>query len=137
MRVGFPGGPRLEWYDRNPQGVEQAYTAAGVAPHGFTVRFTYTVPTGKKFFLENAVGITVRKTAATTPGMAFCGVSARNYGVVEGQVRTNNVGDLNSMNVGRTVIMVAGDQLKGDSQDASEGGTMDYEVYAHGIEFDA
>ena len=137
MRVGFPVGPRLEWYDRNPSGKEWGYSGTGVGPHGLTTRFSYTVPTGKKFILENAYAITIRATVAGTPGYAFCGVSARLYGVVQAKMLSNNVADIDSMNVGRSVIMKAGEALKGDSQDTSTDGTMTYEVIAHGIEFDA
>ena len=137
MRVGFPGGPRLEWYDRNPQPVDEVYIFDGVAPHAATVRFTYTVPTGKKFFLENAFAQVNRYTAAGTAGVAKGLVQARGAEVIQAKIQTNNVGDKDSMNVGRSVIALADEVVRGLTADGSTDGTVDYAIGFHGIEFDA
>ena len=137
MRVGFPGGPRLEWYDRNPQPQSLYYSGIDVGPHSSISRFSYTVPTGKKFFLENANVLVLRKTAATTEGQVEGYISARIPYIVYAELITNNVGDRSQMNVGRSVIMQAGELLNALTFDLSTGGTLDYIINAHGIEFDA
>ena len=137
MRVGFPGGPRLEWYDRNPQPKEGGYAGSAVAPHTLTQRFTYTVPTGKKFFLENAYAYLMRYAAADAAERVMASISARGQSLAFTQIMTNAVGDKDSMNVGRSVIMQAADVLLGNTSDASTAGSVDYSLNYHGIEFDA
>ena len=137
MKVGFPGGPRLEWYDRNPQPIEQAYWAEDLAPHTITERFSYTVPTGKRFFLENARVKVVRTAAATAVDRIIAAVQARAIEIVEVDLHKNQVGDSDGENVGRSVIMLAGEVLRAVTYDDSTGGTADYRMMAHGIEFDA
>jgi hypothetical protein len=36
---------RPAWYDRSPVMVGASYNAPAIAPHGDTIRWTYTVPT--------------------------------------------------------------------------------------------
>ena len=137
MRVGFPGGPRLEWYDRNPVGKEFLYQAPTVAPHALVQRFLYTVPTGKKFFLESGLALAIRDAAAGPADLVTAYLFARDYRCLAAVLLTNAVGDRAQMNQGRSVIMVDGDRLQGMTGDVSTGGTINYMVSAHGIEFDA
>ena len=137
MRVGFPGGPRLEWYDRNPQECTFTYAGDDVAPHSSTVRWTYTVPTGKKLFVESAVALVTRVTAADTASEVVARVTARAMSLLRAKIYTNAVGDKDHMNVGRSVIMLAGSVLQGSTADLSTAGTIDFLATLHGIEFDA
>lgn len=136
MRVGFPGGPRLEWYDRNPQSVDEGALIDDTAPHSLTTRFTYTVPTGKKCFVELAMVHMLRSAAASSVEKATVEILARGTYVVAAEIETNNVGDRASMVVGRNCIMLAGDVIAGRTVDGSTGGTIDYMLGFMGIEFD-
>jgi len=128
---------RKEWYDRNSLELSREYYGIGVAPHGYTTRWTYTVPTGKKLFVECALASVVRITAATTAGEATAYVYCRGIAVVKPLLHTNGVGDKDTMNIGRNAVMVGGGALNGGTGDASTGGTTNLRTTALGIEFDA
>ena len=142
MRVGFPGGPRLEWYDRNPIVNHEEYFSGPIAPHAITQRWTYTVPTGKKAFLEMAACLVHRRTAATTPGWVSAELEYQPYGVGAGYLLnsffvTNNIGDKEREALGHAGVMLAGDALRGKTSDLSEGGSCDYLIISKIMEFDA
>jgi len=142
MRVGFPGGPRLEWYDRNPIVRVQNYNPTAVAPHAQQQRWSYTVPTGKKAFIELMQVQAYRATAATTVGMAQAGIfyypnGGTNQPLLLEYIRTNNVGDRAADAIGNSGVLLASDQLTAYTQDNSTGGTVDYNLNAKIMEFDA
>ena len=136
MRVGFPGGPRLEWYDRNPLPQEFEY-AGQVGPHSVIDRITYTVPSGKKFFLENAEVLIMRDTAPTAEGLAQALIMARGYRLIIADILSATINDKSSMNVGRSIIMRAGEIIKIATADISTEGSHRYDCSFHGIEFSA
>jgi len=137
VRVGFPGGPRLEWYDRNPIAKSQAYNGSGVAPHSMTVRATYTVPTGKKALIAFAEGVIVRVTAATAVGWVEVLVQGANNEAF----RLNHINNtVNSYEQGRTYVgyvLLAGQDINLQTQDLSTGGTLSYNVFITSMEFSA
>ena len=143
MRVGpQPIIARPAWYDRNPSIQVKNYSAAGVAPHTSTLRWSYTVPSGKKAFLELADIEVVRATAATTVGMVSAGITYTPSGgsevnVIVVEIRTNGVGDRAGKTVGQAFVMSAGDSIKAYTTDTSTGGTIDYTMSAKITEFDA
>ena len=136
VKVGFPGGPRLEWYDRNPQSKNLNFEGS-VGPHAAVDRASYTVPTGKKFFLENSLVHLDRDVVATTPGWASVRTFARDDLAIYASIRSNAVGDKAAMNIARSLIMRAGEAVRINSFDLSTGGTIRYDCAFHGIEFDA
>ena len=142
MRVGFPGGPRLEWYDRNPQHKLLKYFVMNVAPHTITERWAYTVPAGKKAFVELMTIFIYRGAAATTEGLVYSNINITPFEeapdtVVLGLMRTNVVGDESRDGIGQSAILIPGDALKGHTMDSSTGGTIDYLVASKVTEFDA
>ena len=142
VRVGFPGGPRLEWYDRNPQMQAEAYNGTGIPPHGLTERWSYTVPTGKKCLLEMLQALIKRALAATTEDLAYIIVNYTKSGgvaksLIFNPLRTNLVGDGDSVAIGATLTLLAGDVLAAKTGDASDGGWIDYNVAYKSTEFDA
>jgi len=137
VRVGFPGGPRLEWYDRNPQSITFTFYAEDTAPHSTTIRWSYTVPTGKKFYVENAMAFQLRGVAATTLGRSYVRVVARDVSVLHAQMERNEVGDSVHLNVGRGCLVQAGEEVRGITMDEGEGGTIDMGASMHGVEFNA
>jgi len=141
-RVGFPGGPRLDWYDRNPGNQRQLYAVAGVAPHLETIRWTYTVPAAKKAWISAAFVAARRATAATTAGEVRARVvfapSGGQYGsIIMARIFGNVVNDQDKAAFGPGMMMQATDQLLGLTMDLSTGGTIDYEVTAVIVEFGA
>jgi hypothetical protein len=58
---------RAAYYDRNPINRTQYYTAAALAPHGVTQRWAYTVPAGKKAFID-VVRASNHRVSAGAPG---------------------------------------------------------------------
>jgi len=79
----------------------------------------------------------IRATAATALQYAYAHVLARNNYVVYAELYVNTPGATDAMNVGQSIIALAGSVITGYSADLSTGGTIDYQLAAHGIEFDA
>ena len=130
------------WYDRYPGHVLRHYGMLGVAPHGATARWTYTVPPGRKAFLELLTAFIHRATVATTPGLAYIYVfitpaAAPGGTVMVALIRTNNIGDKDRGEVGHASILHAGDTVTAYSLDLSTDGTIDYFVAAKITEYDA
>lgn len=142
MKTGQPIIGRPAWYDRNPTIQEGKYVAASVAPHAQEPRWTYTVPAGKKAFVELAFLRIYRRTAATTVGIWAADIYYQpSGGSSTSHMRIssldNTVGSEKTLTIGQNMIMLAGDALRGYTEDASTGGTCDYAVIAKITEFDA
>lgn len=137
VKVGFPGGPRLEWYDRNPSTQNIYYTGSGVAPHGMTSRASYTVPTGKKAFVGGAVGDILRRAAAGTVSevYAFYSIGGVNLMAIS---HFNNTAGHAERGAGLTSsVALAGTTLAISTIDGSTGGTMNYYLSVAIMEFSA
>ena len=137
MKIGFPGGPRLEWYDRNPIDVSLSWTGDDVAPHGPTVQATYTTPTGKKAFVGAACLVICRETAATTPSDVIMWVSWTSGSVPYLYHLDNTVDSITSKEVYLGGVLLSGDSITIRSLDVSVGGTLDYDATIVIMEFDA
>lgn len=131
------------WHDRNPSTVCKHYIAAAKAPHTIEVRWTYTVPTGKKAMLEFAETQIFRDAAASTVGIASCDIAMLGDGVtcdmtlLRSMVHTNNVGDHMNNSTGGPILLLEGFKIFASTYDSSTGGTMKYKVNAKLTEFDA
>lgn len=142
MRVGFPGGPRLEWYDRNAQFLLTSWNTLDAGPHATTMRWSYTVPTGKKAFIESYEIFEQIVTAAGTPGTRIIQLRITPSGGsitvwVFLVLKSNNPGDTQSVFAGHSGILLAGDVLQSDTYDDSTGGTVAYIASSKITEFDA
>jgi len=142
VRVGFPGGPRLEWYDRNPYHRFQSYMNNNTAPHGVTTRWTYTVPTGKKAFVEGAQTYIHRITAAAPVGLVQVVIYVTPSGggmsaFLLSQLITNNVGDKDHTEIGGGPVLYPGDAIEGQTSDVSTGGTTNLNITTEITEFNA
>jgi hypothetical protein len=142
MRTGQPIIGRPAWYDRNPSSQWLSYQANNVAPHSITQRWVYTVPSGKKAILEFAACYVRRSAAATTVGRVQVDIWITPSGgsvkkISLAQLLTNNVGDMDRMDLGQSLILNAGDKIEGYSEDASTGGTTNILIAAKLTEFDA
>jgi len=140
MKFGFPGGPRLEWYDRNPVAKHYASNPSSVAPHSATVRWIYTVPSGKKAFISILQAGVTRQTAATTLGQAYAAIyltiSAVSDVILAANLNDNTVGAKNVL-VASGGVLNAGDSIYGQTMDISTGGTCMYNVNYYTTEFNA
>jgi hypothetical protein len=135
----LPG--RLDWYDRTPLAVMNNYQQT-VAPHVTTVRWSYTVPAGRKAYLETAHCSLLRAVVAAPANFAAVqqkytpsGGSTGVY-VISG-INTNNVGDQFALQVGASFLGFAGDAFEGSTVDQSVGGTTIMRNFAKLTEFDA
>jgi len=143
VRVGTPSAvARPAWHDRNPIPSWQSYEAAGVAPHGATTRWTYTVPAGKKAIMEYAFLSLTRSGAPTTVGTAFCFLYYQPSGgsshiLYDASLRDATVGNVKEIASPTSLMLNAGDAVRGYTQDTSTGGTIDYILNVKFTEFDA
>jgi len=150
--VGFPArrrdrpsesqaSPRAEWYDRNPITKTIGYYATNVAPHSATVRATYTVPTGKKAFLDLISLVLERVTVATTVGL--CTIVVRynegtgNWLILNARFQDNAVRASKWNNQGESGVLQASDCVDIFTSDNSTGGEMLYSACVKITEFDA
>ena len=132
----------LHWYDRNPSVEVDSYSGLLVVPHSAETRLTYTVPTGKKAFVELLYAKILIGTIAESAGMRYAiwrytkkDGSAKN--IVYVNIRTNVAGDKDKHEIGQSMIMLEGDKLEGITGDSSIGGTVDYLLGYKITEFDA
>jgi len=142
MRIGNLNQGRPEFYDRNPANKSQNFEAGGVAPHGTTSRWAYTVPSLRMGVCTDVSTFTARNTVAGavdkayayvqyTPALGFAArlLGSRNYG--------NTVGSFKEFSIGCQVYLLAGDSLEGKDEDLSTGGTCEFREDALVFEFDA
>lgn len=133
---------RPNYYDRNPEGVLPDF-AGSASPHALTTRDTYTVPAGRKAYLEY-IGLMVRRaTAATTP-LRFAAIitffdtvlnKARNLDEVWSLTNTVGSGDRDS--VASSIHLTTGDIITLQTIDESTGGVVTYNLITKLTEYDA
>lgn len=128
--------------DRNPTDRGAYFVNAGTAPHGSTVRVTYTVPAGKKFFLSYIQSDYLRETAAAPVGLTeifALVVTPLPQNTVPFRIMSldNNVGAVRSAILQPGLNASAGSVISITTSDASTGGTAKYSCSFHGIEYDA
>jgi len=133
--------PRAEWYDRNPADASQDYYGS-LSPHVVTTRWSYTVPSGKKAWVQIATIFCMRRTAATTMGEVYVflvivpsGGSLKRLMIACFVDNTVWVKDKAYGGVG--ILLRAGDAVNANTADSSTGGTVDYYCGAKITEFDA
>lgn len=129
------------WYDRNPLNITRSYDSSGVPAIEASENWSYTVPSKRKFYLEHVIARIQRETVAAPVGIAYVylelivGVTA--YPLVRARIRTNNVGDFDSVHIGHGMLLLEGNTLKGWRGDTSTGGTTQWTIAIKGMEFDA
>jgi len=143
MRVGpQPIIARPAWYDRNPIQQVDYYTGQTVAPHGVTIRCTYTVPAQKKAIVESLQVNLVRRATATTAGVAGAYAMLTPNGgtaeeILDSHIFANTIGDKDGQAQQGALTLLEGDKLDLKTYDGSTGGTVDYFVAFKLTEFDA
>lgn len=128
--------------DRNPFQRTSVYEATGVAPHALTTRWTYTVPSGKKFTIGSAFTQMHTTVNQATAGNVQASIALTpSGGAVGGLIRAGMAYSATVVNPSTSVIgggnFLAGDALLGRTEDLGIGGTITYLVALQGTEFDA
>jgi len=144
MRVGQLQPSRPVYYDRNPISQTINYDASAVAPHADTVRGTYTVPSGKKAYLETVWLHTLVATVAAPAGLkrtrillviATGGTSTLDDAVLAAV--ENTAGNKEHVSYQGSLLMMVSDVLELHTEDGGTGGTVDHRMAAKFVEFDA
>ena len=141
MRVSSFAVARPAYYDRNATSKNLVYGSAAIAPHANTTRFTYTVPSGRKCFVESLNVASFRETAATVVGQQFLNIvvyDGTTYcNLIALYYYTTAVGSVQTQILGNNATVYAGQQILGATWDLSTGGTQDLRLSAKGSEYDA
>jgi hypothetical protein len=141
MKVSSFAVARPAYYDRAAITKNLAYGAANVAPHANTTRFTYTVPAGRKMFVESACVASFRDTAAAVVGQQFMNVvmyDGTTYcNLIANYYYTTALGAVQNQILGNSATVYAGHQVIGATWDFSTGGTQDLRLSVKGSEYDA
>lgn len=142
MRIVYPAGARNNFYDRNGATKGAGYSAAALASHATTQRWSYTVPGTKKCAIGGAT-LTLRGVTAGGPaGTAICGCRLTPSGgaaTVVAQLVAFFNAPLQGMSASALegLQLMSNDQLEGITGDTSTGASGDYAVSFAGLEFDA
>lgn len=148
--ISSPVSAREAFYDRNPVFVGRVAEAVVSENTGSTQAFTYTVPSGKSAFLTSAQAYLMQQaeastTAADDEAIVDIGVTP-NGGGANAVLRVffnsdvTSRGTFNHAELSGGLVMLAGDQIKGDryyAGTASGAGRIRMGQSITAIEFDA
>ena len=142
MRFGTVLSSRPVYYDRAPLDVLEAYSAATVAPHAATTRWTYTVPTNRKAFIEGTDVINMIDGTVTTAGLAQAAIQVTPSGgggttVMNGAMIQTVIGQSVVLDQPSLGLLQPGDALSCFTADPGTGGTHFYLLTAKITEFTA
>lgn len=142
MRTTFPFGSRPMPWDRNPQAIRQSAAIPNLAPHAATIRWSYTVPTGRKAILNHIFLMLMRASAPTTNGRVQGLIRITPSGgsaltVLSLHLFPGNVGEVSVASSAPQTLLSAGDTVDYLTADGSTGGGVDYVGAALLTEFDA
>jgi hypothetical protein len=142
MELGHLAPTRSAYYDRTATEKSDRYNGVGVAPHGATVRWTRTIPSGKKAYVQGMYVMTIRKTAAAPVGEYQAAIritpSAGTAVLLAKAMSASNVVDaLTDKSLAATGLIVAATVIEALTSDGSTGGTVTFDAGAHWVEFDA
>ena len=130
------------WYDRDPTPVTRVYDAV-TGPHGAIQRWIYTVPAGRKAFVESLTANVTRVTVAAPADISTAYITFAETDVAPPEVMLrsatygNLVDDKDRMATGHSMILLEGNTIRGQTADLSTGGTCYFHVAAKITEFDA
>lgn len=138
----FPAGSlllRQNYYDRNPLVVTRSFFGAALAPHVQVMRWSYTVPVNRKFFLEVAFAQVIRSGAGATFGFIndWVGIASDPAYYFSAATTAVNPPDRQVSIVGAAGYFNAGDSLQGWTVDNSNGGDGTHWLNIKGTEYDA
>ena len=115
------------WYQPNFTTSNQSYATSGVAPHGETTRWTYTVPAARIAQVMSINVQIVRDAAATTVGLCYAYIRVAAASNIAFPYMKNNTLDAGrSATTGVSAMLTAGQTLVAVDADGSTGGTIAY-----------
>jgi hypothetical protein len=124
------------WYQTNFAVRRKIYAAGSVAPHNWTTRWTYTVPTSRLAQVASSEVLILRETvgsAAATVNALIIENSA-NYLLTMTEVAAA-VGTPKFVNTGWASLLKAAETLVAQTYDGSTNGTYTYQIMASIMEF--
>lgn len=140
MRVSSYAVARPAYYDRNAVATYSTYTSSGIAPHTYTVRWTYTVAAGKKAIMEFATILLSTQTPATVNGSreGYLRVISPATASLLYVVHTSNTSGSISIVINPTQpTFYAADSITGNTFDSGTGGTVYYDMSGKFTAYDA
>lgn len=141
MRTGGPSSNAGRIDSRGGTVRQQEYQAAAVAPHGTTVRATYTVPSGVRALLAHCYTAMVVDVVQTAIGNADIRVNVQPSGGAARPVVGNlaglplAVGSAAGKAASPQWVMFTGDIATIETEDAATGGSKRYQGHALVYEF--
>jgi len=132
-----PFSPLLAWYDRNASQAGIYWGSVNVAPHSYTIRASYTAPSGKKAFVCASELDVRRRTAATTLGTVLVWLTFAGNMALQILHENNTVDNRQTIPCYLGGILLSGQSLELLTWDASTGGAMDYNLTTLIVEFSA
>lgn len=142
MLIGHVSGSRLYYYDRTPVVRTLESRTFGLPPMNF-IDVSYTVPTNKKAYIQNARAKIMRETAAGVLGIRSSMVDLTPNGgslmtVAEALLKDNTIGRIDSDDVSAAGLLGAGDHIATETQTNGEtGGTITFIASVWAVEFTA
>jgi hypothetical protein len=141
MRISSYAVARPAYYDRNATSGLSTYGAVNIGPHAETVRFTVTVGSGRKAFIEQARFTCLRITAAAVVNattMIFRNTSgASSVDLIYETKWVTTVGDELTQGTTGTSTLYAGETLDARTSDLCTGGAWNYYLNCKYTTFDA
>jgi len=142
MRVSSYAVARPAAFDRNPVQTVKNYAAFSLAPAALTVRWTYTVPAGKRALLTSAHIYVQRNSTATSIGQNQYDISIAPLGIGATAIMQfydsdNTLQRTLSGFMGQGPLLNATDVVTGNTRDGSTGGSNNTSISATFTEFDA
>ena len=126
-----------EIFDRNPTSQNAQFVQNNVAPHGDTLRATYTTPALKLAEIQLIEAFVFRKQVAGTVDNVIVKIKSSISGRLATIIfRKNVVGDVFSTNFSRNLILEAGEIITIETEDDSTGGQINYAINVAITEFD-
>jgi len=140
MDIVNAASARATFYDRNPIPLGLNYNSS-LAPHGLTVRWSYTVPVGKKFLMAYSYAYGFKSVLAGAPGpfrgqIRVTPVVGAVYYPIWVYTYLLTLGDVGEMNGNTSVAFLPGDVIEGLTQDTNGGGNILFSIGMSGTEFD-
>ena len=142
MRVSSFAVARPAPADRNGLTTTQSYGPTTVASHGGTVRFSFTVATGKKVSVLYTQVFVQRATAATVDGLNRPTIAVTPSGSVQTTLVSlpkvsNTVDNSQTIAIGTSLSLNAGDYVEASSFDVATGGTITLFIAMNLLTYDA
>jgi len=142
MKVSSFAVARPTYWDRNATSNIQNGNTGAVGPHGEATRWTVTIAAGKKAFVDAASLDTCRYTVSSVAGLYYSAIRFTPSGgsactILGHQALNNLVGSSVTLNLGGSLLALAGDALTAIDAFDSTGGTINFSQQMHYIVFDA